>query len=165
MGVSELTASCKAEATNKRFARTRKRVAAQSCACARRAVGEFACKPASALGHAYAMRCIAATRHGNPLRGTRKNTENPQIGLIHRQRTFVQTCFRGILCRAKPVSVSAGRGGDAKHRKGRGMAEAMLAWAGAIPCLKAANGGPPRQRLPWLRVAPKYQGRALTNQP
>ena len=61
----------------------------------------------------------------------------------------------GILCRAKPVSVSAGRDGDATHRKGSGMAVAMLAWAGAIPLpVGRPNGGPPRRRFPWLREAP-----------
>ena len=33
-------------------------------------------------GRASAMRCIAATRHGSPLRGTRKLTEKPQICLM-----------------------------------------------------------------------------------
>ncbi len=61
-----------------RFARTLKRLAARGCARARRAVGGFACKHASALGHASAMRCIAANRHGSPLRGTRKFTEIPK---------------------------------------------------------------------------------------
>ena len=56
-------------------ARPRKRLAARGFARARRAVGGIACKPASALGHASAMRCIAANRHGNPLRGTLKSTE------------------------------------------------------------------------------------------
>ena len=39
---------------------------------ARRAISGFACEHASAHGPALAMRCIAATRHGNPLRGARK---------------------------------------------------------------------------------------------
>ena len=48
---------------------------------ARRAVGGFASKLASALGHASAMRCIAANRHGNPLRGRLKATENGLKGV------------------------------------------------------------------------------------
>ena len=55
-----------------RFARLGKRVAARGCARARRAAGGFACEHASALGPASAMRCIAATRLGNPLRGIGK---------------------------------------------------------------------------------------------
>jgi hypothetical protein len=55
---------------------TRKRVVAQGFARARRAEGGFACQHASDLGHAYAMRCIATTRHGNPLRGTQNPTDN-----------------------------------------------------------------------------------------
>ncbi len=65
-----------------RYAQPRKRVAARGYARARRAVGGFACKPASAHSHAYAMLCIAATRHGSPLCGTRNFTETPQVCLI-----------------------------------------------------------------------------------
>ena len=63
-----------------RYAQPRKRLAARSFARARRAVGGFAGKPASTLGHASAMRCVAANRHGSPLRGTRNPTE---IGLTN----------------------------------------------------------------------------------
>ena len=59
-----------------RCARPRKRVAARGCARARRATGGIACKHASAHGPASAMRCIAATRHGSPLRGTLNPTES-----------------------------------------------------------------------------------------
>ncbi len=116
-----------------RFAQPRKRVAARGYARARRAVDGFACEHASALGPASAMRCIAATRHGSPLRGTRKFTENPMFACANPYGSL-QAFFRGVQCRAKPVSVSAGCGGDATHREGRGMAVAMLAWTGAIPC-------------------------------
>jgi hypothetical protein len=58
-----------------RFAQPRKRVAARGYARARRAVDGFACEHASALGPASAMRCIAATRHGSPLRETLNPTE------------------------------------------------------------------------------------------
>ena len=136
-----------------RYAQPRKRLAARSFARARRAVGGFAGKPASTLGHASAMRCVAANRHGSPLRGTQNFTEKPHIGLMHSQENSLQAFFRGIQCRAKPASVSAGRGGDAAHRKGWVMAAAMLAWTVAIPCPQAANGGPPRQRLPWSRAS------------
>ena len=67
------------------------------CSRARRAVGEFACKHASALGSASAMRCIAATRHGNPLRGTRNHTEKCLNGVIMPsfQTTMWPRGFRG----------------------------------------------------------------------
>ncbi len=83
----------------------------------------------------------------------RNFTEKPQIRLMNSHENSLQVFFREIQCRAKPASVSAGCGGDATHRKGRRMAVAMLAWAGAIPYPKAANGGPPRQRLPWSRAS------------
>ncbi len=65
---------------HRRFARPRKRLAARGFARARRAVGGIVCEHASALGPASAMRCIAANRHGSPLRGTRNPTE---IGLTN----------------------------------------------------------------------------------
>ena len=82
-----------------RYARPRKRLAAPGFARARRAVGGIACKPASALGRASAMRCIAANRHGSPLRGTRNFTERPHV------------CLRpGLKAPFKPFSVEFGVG-------------------------------------------------------
>ena len=83
-----------------RCARPRKRVAARGCARARRATGGFACKHASALSPALAMRCIAATRHGSPLRGTQNPTE---IGLTNSLRLIHQSTmglFREFPCPA-----------------------------------------------------------------
>ena len=82
-----------------RYAQPRKRLAARGFARARRAVGGFACEPASALGRASAMRCIAANRHGSPLRGTRNFTERPHV------------CLRpGLKAPFRPFSVGFGVG-------------------------------------------------------
>ena len=100
-----LTQSCKERRDRKgcgagRCARPRKRVAARGCARARRATGGIACKHASAHGRASAMRCIAATRHGSPLRGTQNPTE---IGLTNSLRLIHQSTmglFREFPCPA-----------------------------------------------------------------
>ncbi len=65
--------------------------------------------------------------------------------------------FRVVPCPAKRVSVSAGSGGDAKHRKGMGWRCPCLHGTAQSLALKAANGGPPQQRLPWLRAAHTFQ--------
>ena len=137
-----------------RCARPRKRVAARGCARARRATGGIACKHASAHGHASAMRCIAATRHGSPLRGTLNPTE---IGLTNSQWATHQADmgpFREFSCPAGTAGFRVRRGEEALKGLGRWLG------GGRGTCSPDRQRGraPSRRRRPLAQ--PVSQGRA-----
>ena len=117
---------------------------------ARRAVGGFASKPASALGHASAMRCIAANRHGSPLRGTLKATES---GLKEGAR-FLLKPFRGISAnfRVPPerrASVSEGLRTPPKVVSGRMTRARLASERGYRPLDLAAGEASAAPRFLW----------------
>jgi hypothetical protein len=132
-------------------------VAARSCARARRAVGEFACKHASARSLASAMRCIAATRHGSPLRGTLNPTEN---GLTKGPRLLFQANLGLSVYFRVPPERRASVSGDGEEAPVRGWgaglaADGELVHQAAVNATpKAVADGSSPSRLPWSRVAP-----------
>ena len=134
-----------------RFARPRKRLAARSFARARRAVGGFACEHASALGHASAMRCIAANRHGSPLCGTRNFTEKPHV------------CLRpGLKAPLRPFSVGFCVGRSPFPCPLAAAAMQCIARAGGWrwPCLHGPARSPARRPPTAARRDSGFRGRA-----
>ena len=128
-----------------RYARSRKRLAAPGFARARRAVGGIACKPASALGPASAMRCIAATRLGNPLRGTWKSHGKRLEGSLYFQASNHHGTFPKI---SYPAERRASQSGEA--RKAPPGAGARRRWrAGNLFTVPPAGPRPkPSQTAP-----------------
>jgi hypothetical protein len=137
-----------------RYARPRKRLAARGFARARRAVGGIACEPASALGPASAMRCIAATRLGNPLRGTRK----PHGKGLERSLDFQASSLPGTFQKFS-VPPNGGIPNPARRGKPRqGLGQGAVGGRGTCSPGRRRGRAPSRHRR--LLAQPVSQGRA-----
>ena len=105
-------------------------------------------KPAVPAGHENG-RFAACTKKGGA-----SSPSEPRTG-----SSFV-TGRWPVSCPAKRVFVSGGSGGDATHRKGRGWRRPCSHGTARSPAREAANGGPPRRRISWSRVAQTGQWRS-----
>ena len=112
-------------------------------------------KPAVPAGHGIARKSMVLL--GVAMVPQSHADRRPWACPMLAERSNRANSFRVVPCPAKRVSVSAGSGGDVEHRKGMGWRCPCLHGTAQSLARKAANGGPPQQRLLWLRAAHNFQ--------